>query len=417
MHTSTPSSSSITRRSAFAAFVFVRNTILIVGISLLLLLLAEGAVRMVLALRGSPARQDTPRSPMYGRSWVPLFNREFNATRAVHWQPYVYFRRGPAYHGTYLNLDSAGRRVTPQPASPAVPSARVFFFGGSTMFGSFQRDDHTIAAEASHRLQGLMEGKGRVDVTNFGEQGWVSTQELIELMLQLRAGNRPDVVVFVDGVNDGFATVQANHAGIPENEQKRVDEFTLGRKLDRTLAGHGLRSDLRALGALTLEGTHHLELTQQLKRLVSHREPTIAPAESLIRDMVRVYGENVRLVEALARAYNFTPIYVWQPTLQGTDKVMTPYEKRLAQIDAENAFDRRLTEVYRGAPTRLDSVIPMIASTRFIDATHAFQGKTLPAFTDPVGHNTEEAVPLIVDAFWPALQIAVRAKVHARLKA
>src|SRR4051812_12638235 len=120
MQTSTPSSSSITRRSALAFFTFIKNTILIVGISILLLLLAEGVVRVVLSLSGSRGRQDGPRSPMYGKSWVPQFNREFSATRAVQWRPYVYFRRGPAYRGTYVNLDSSGRRVTPQPSTPAI---------------------------------------------------------------------------------------------------------------------------------------------------------------------------------------------------------------------------------------------------------------------------------------------------------
>src|SRR5439155_17899889 len=124
------------------------------------------------------------------------------------------------------------------------------FFGGSTMWGTSQRDDHTIAAEAAHRLQALAGPNARVEVTNFGETGYVNTQELLQLMLELRAGHRPDVVVFYDGLNEVAATVQGGTAGLPQNESKRVAEFTMGRALDRTGFDQGLRFDLRRIALL-----------------------------------------------------------------------------------------------------------------------------------------------------------------------
>ena len=57
-------------------------------------------------------------------------------------------------------------------------------------------------------------------VTNFGETGYVSTQNLIALMLELRAGRRPDVVVFYDGVNDTYSAYSQQRAGLPHNESE-----------------------------------------------------------------------------------------------------------------------------------------------------------------------------------------------------
>ena len=94
------------------------------------------------------------------------------------------------------------------------------------MWGTSQRDDKTIPAEASRRLQALAGPSRRIEVTNFGENGYVLTQEVIELMLQLRKGNVPDIVVFFDGINDAGATVQWGEGGNTQNESKRVAEFT-----------------------------------------------------------------------------------------------------------------------------------------------------------------------------------------------
>lgn len=402
------------RRTALATLRFFSTLILVAGACVICLVLLEAVVRAWIGVSAARVSAATVAGPMAGKPWVRDFNKEFDATRNVQWEPYVYFRRIRPYHGKYVNIDSQGHRITPQPMTPTTPDARVFFLGGSTMWGSFQRDDHTVPAEASRRLQALVGAGHRIDVTNLGEQGWVNSQEVVELMLQLRAGQRPDVVVFMDGINDPFATLQAGKAGIPENEQKRATEFALGRKLDRTLYGHGLASDIRAIGALALAVLDHLETMQKLRTLVHRPDAPILAADSAARATAAVYEENVRIVEALSRAYDFTPIYLWQPTLHATDKKPTQFEARLLKSIAANPLQRRLGETYREMPRYLDSTMATIAHERFVDATHVFKDSTLPVFPDIVGHNTEESIPTIVDAFWPELQQVVAARLKAR---
>jgi hypothetical protein len=410
-----PYSEAVTiRRLAIGIWEFIRASWTIVGITLALVLVMETCVRV-----GGLGRQPpvATRDPQASQPWFADFMREFDMTRRQRWIPYLYFGRQPSYAGRYVNIDSAGHRVTPQPSMPAVPVARVFFFGGSTMWGTDQRDDHTIAAEAARRLQGIAGPGNRIQVTNFGETGYVSTQELLALMLALRSGNVPDVAVFFDGINDVFTTVQFGRAGIPQNESKRSKEFELGRAIDRTGAVPGLRRDLRAWRALGAVSVEQSALYDWLQSLKGRQRPNYVAADSAARSVVRTYAENVRLVEALAKSYGFEVVYVWQPNVHTTPKSLTPTEDSLMKGILADDFYRRSREVHLQIPRMLDSAMAALVPGRFVDETSLFRGDTLPVFVDRVGHNTEVAIPHIVDAFWPTLQGAVdrqRVRKHPR---
>jgi lysophospholipase L1-like esterase len=260
---------------------FIRSAWLMIGLTIAVFLCMESAYRLQRAGRekiyGAPS-PIPPDDPQIRADWFETFNREYDATRPQRWQSYLYWGRRPNFHGTYVNIDSAGHRVTPQPRTPAEPAARVFFFGGSTMWGTAQRDDHTIAAEAARRLQTLAPGS-RVEVTNFGESGYVSSQELIDLILALRSGQRPDVVVFYDGINDVGTTVQFGMPGLPQNENKRIAEFDLGRAIDRASFERGLGKDLRAWKRLTGQAFQQLALVEWAQRVKRRGPPTFAAAE------------------------------------------------------------------------------------------------------------------------------------------
>jgi lysophospholipase L1-like esterase len=256
----------------------------------------------------------------------------------------VYFGRKPSFDGRYVSLDSNGYRVTPQPTTPAVPAARVLFLGGSTMWGDFQRDSGTIAAVTARRLQTLAGPGQRIEVTNLGESGYVSTQEVIKLLLELRAGRRPDVVVFFDGINDVASTVQAGAPGLPQNESKRVAEFEMGRTIDPLTQPRGLKKELRALALLTKHALRQTAMVQWAREIGSGVNPAAISADSAARGTAHTYVENVRLVEALAAQYGFTPVYVWQPNLHTTNKVPQPFEKNLLGRLERDPFNRLIRD-------------------------------------------------------------------------
>jgi lysophospholipase L1-like esterase len=399
------------RQAAIRTWQFLHAFWLIIGMSIAILLLMESCIRVQRGVSermsgvkpGAPPADD----PQAKLPWFGQFNREYDETRPQRWKSYLYWGRQPSFTGRYVNIDSAGHRITPQPTTPVVPVARVFFFGGSTMWGTAQRDSMTIPAEAARRLQTLAGPGNRIEVTNFGESGYVTTQELIELELQLRAGNRPNVVVFYDGINDVGTTIQYGAPGIPQNESKRVSEFAMGRAIDRSGFARGLRRDLRAEGVLLSEGFNQLALVDWVKSKKASPPLTFISADSAARSTVRIYAENMRMVEALSKAYGFEAIYVWQPTVHATQKTLTPFEDRIVRRIKQDEFQLRTRGTQLAIPPIVDSAMATIAPGRFVNAISLFAGDTMSVFVDRIGHTTEASVPKIVDAFWPALEAAV----------
>jgi len=86
------------------------------------------------------------------------------------------------------------------------------------MWGWGARDDHTIA---SHLSKWLHARGYRVQVTNYGQFGYVSTQEAITLLRCLHRGERVDIALFYDGINEVFASAMNAVAGLPQNEWRR----------------------------------------------------------------------------------------------------------------------------------------------------------------------------------------------------
>ena len=128
------------------------------------------------------------------------------------------FERGQASAFTGIDLADVrseftnvvdGHRVTWRP--PAPPVATVWFFGGSTVFGLGQRDDHTIPSEFA---QAAWAAGLPVDVVNFGVHGDVHWMEANRLREALASGlPPPDLVVFYDGWNDLKSHVGTDTSG------------------------------------------------------------------------------------------------------------------------------------------------------------------------------------------------------------
>ena len=125
----------------------------------------------------------------------------------VHFEPYYHWKQFE-HVGKYINIDASGVRKTVK--DPNVKGGKkIFMFGGSTLWGHGSPDESTIPSIVQSHLGDAYE------VYNFGEDGFVSTQELNYLLYQLSLGNIPDAVIFYDGVNDGYAGTILPYQEIP----------------------------------------------------------------------------------------------------------------------------------------------------------------------------------------------------------
>lgn len=372
----------------------------VLGLSILLLLALEGAYRAQGAVRTALVGSAPPAHPYADSAWYHDLSREQEAANRLRWRPYVYFRR-EAFAGALLNIDSAGHRRTVQSSLPG--AALVLTFGGSTMFGADQRDERTIASGLARSLDGKV--PGGVEVRNLGETGYVFTQGVLELELQLRSGVRPAVVVFYDGINDVASAVQNREAGLPQNEINRARDFALGRQLFAWETG--IDDELRAVSAAGLALAQRIHVVRRLRQLLPAPAEPPYDADTLALAVARLYGGTVELVEALAGAYGFVPLYAWQPSLHGSTKPRTPFEASLmARLDA-SPFHRAMVDVHRAAPGLLRRHLPASAVPRFLDLSGVFADDSSAVFTDLIGHTTERANDRIVSVLAPHVERAL----------
>lgn len=103
---------------------------------------------------------------------------------------------GVAAHASkFLNVNEFGIRSNGEPRRDmqSIDNA-IWFFGGSTTFGSGISDQETIPAQLEKALV--------KPVVNFGVPTFYSAQEDMLLAQYLKSGYRPALVLFLDGVNE-----------------------------------------------------------------------------------------------------------------------------------------------------------------------------------------------------------------------
>tara|TARA_Y100001968_G_scaffold326004_1_gene368276 strand:+ start:608 stop:1744 length:1137 start_codon:yes stop_codon:yes gene_type:complete len=303
----------ILRRLTGATIGVVRYISFILGSTVLLLTLGHIALGL-LPVKNAPA--------------VPYFNesqimrelyKETEQAVAMDFAPYYHWK-GIPFSGKLVNIDDNGNRKTIKDPSPG--ATRIFCMGGSTMWGRGLPDPLTIPSILQQQLG------TNFDVHNFGEQAFVSVQELNYLLEKLAFGQVPEVVIFYDGVNDGYAGVYS--PAIPRDpqtvrlehhqriERQRSEDFwnLLGRavfnKTNYRLVYEYGQPDLPAWG-------------RQVKTEISDN----------VTKTLDAYEAFVRQAQAVAREYDFEVFFFWQPNIYSLGKPLTPYEEQiLADSDA-----------------------------------------------------------------------------------
>lgn len=292
----------------------------IVGVCLLALVAFELGLRATFCLKDAWVDQPVQNR---GKSWGADLLGEWAKLRTER-RSYVEWRRTP-FDGTYIKIDSRGiRRTWSDPdASTKGQPFRVFMFGGSTMWGTGARDDWTIPSLIAKCLAA---GNVSVEVVNFGETGYVTTQELMTLMLCLQRGDVPDIAVFYDGFNDTFSAFQGQPPGAPQNVAVERVQMNMNLVLGRFTTD--FRGMNRLVDALRRRVGSHAAAPEE------NREPgTIVAAQSeSIAGAVQTYEQNLRLIQSLGDAYGFSCHFFWQPVLY-TKRYPTDWESR-ATADA-----------------------------------------------------------------------------------
>ncbi|GIW87627.1 MAG: hypothetical protein KatS3mg108_1951 [Isosphaeraceae bacterium] len=370
---------------------------LMLGVALGLLLLLECLLRVGLMVKDALVVLPDPDPRVVaegydGASWVPLLFREQAAVQST-WHPYVTHRARP-FTGQLIRVEGDGLRRTVPAAGTPDGAPVVWLAGGSVAWGMGARDQATIASRMAARLA----SRGRpARVINRAQIGYVQTQELADILLALRAGERPDAIVLLDGVNEVLSAYQNGTAGWPQNEANRIAEFNL-RDDPARLVPALLRAAARHSALGRLARSLRLRLAGGLSVGPAYSAPW-SPERA--EQVAAICAANLQMMADLADRIGCSVIVAWQPLLF-SKRTMTDYEhaKAVEYAWLREPLDQSYEQLRRlSSPSqrlrildlsRLLDDVPSLVFTDFCHLTERGQDQIAAALTDALAAQWPE---------------------------
>jgi hypothetical protein len=265
--------------------------------------------------------------------------------------------------------------------------------GGSAVWGLAARDSFTIPSQVARRLRDR--GFDNVQVTNYGQPGYNSTQEATKLMVELAKGLRPDVVVVMDGYNDmslAFLYGRPGHAFSEDITQYKLD-----------LASRGFWAELFGLG-------RHSTLIRSMAgiRTLSFGPESLPPSiGDVCPSMAQYYGRVVRSMEAMSREYGFDIVFFQQAGDAISHKHRTVWERTFEPTPAQ------LLQ-WRHCSAEIDTVMGARLGQTYFPLYGIFDQDTGTVFTDRSSHTTERANGVVADHMVEVLTPLLRTRAARR---
>ena len=224
------------------------------------------------------------------------------------YEPLAQFRDAP-FSGKFVNITRAGYRKgrTDDPWPPVPGKFNIFVFGNSTGFGMGLPDWQTMP---TYLAEILTQRTGRkIAVYNFARAYYYSTHEMLLFQRLLMAGIKPDVAVFLDGLNEFY------HHDTEYVWSERLSRYVAQNRVTVANKLLALAYDLPAW-----------ELYQFVKRMIGEGAggEVVPPAQNQRRlaesanaidlDWVFArYRRNQSMIRSLAALHGVRPVFVWQP--------------------------------------------------------------------------------------------------------
>ena len=283
--------------------------------------------------------------------WAPAYFKELETLPSK-----VDFMLG--YHltdfdGRYITI-ADGHRVSYTPSDPEIT---VWFFGGSTLFGIGQRDDHTIPSVVARAAEadGL-----RIRAVNYGAAGFLNWQSLEQFEQLLSAGvPPPDLVVFYEGINETGVAFERTELG--DVRRGSISRFAISDEEKDMIRG-------------APDNTGKMDYDADGRRN--------QVMEELAADQ---YRRGSMLIDALAESYGVPLVRFWQPSPFA--KVPTPSDDELwkrLKLDPAGLPDSK---------QRYEAVLAR-SGVAAIDLTTVLDGVDRPIYFD--GAHTNELGARIV---------------------
>jgi len=282
------------------------------------------------------------------------------------------------YDAYTLFLQNTG--VRPTVFNEKSPDARrnktVWMFGGSTMRGTTDHDDRTVASFLAKDLNSA-QNKYRVTVVNFGTNSFNSLLETKYLQKQLVENpDAPDIVIFYDGAND--AKYFAEH---------RTPYGHHGYRRVRSLIESYYGSWFGLLKPVT--AAVYASFTKELWDKINQVYLPVDENSPLLTQMVDLTEKRYDFVNRTAKCFDAQFLLIWQPIIWVEDctvpEALKAKEKGIV-IDSE-----RFATVRKNFATPYNALSERLKEKPyFVSFKNALCGRTEAAYQHDGVHLTDE---------------------------
>jgi lysophospholipase L1-like esterase len=310
-----------------------------------------------------------------GTDWWPEYLEQMN---------WVFFDPGAAYnplrypemgevHTTYIDIVDGERRSW-QPPSCDCPTVEVWLYGGSTMVGMGQRDEHTIPSELAKLA---WEDGISLRVRNRGVLGDLHWEEAQRFAWDVESEEPPAFVVFYSGSNDVVGTQYRD--GLGAGLDGTPVDWTAENAVNDS---QGARRALERIPSLLGDDAPPWASIPP--------EPDVAPlgASELGAYVAKQYQRSRQVALRTADALDIGAAWFWQPA-----RYTRPPVASEPQADAEHEAYQR--EAYRAAAAGLASDVH--------DISDVFDLIPRAIFYDDV-HTNEEGAALVASAIYERIK-------------
>ena len=263
-----------------------------------------------------------------------------------------------------FGTDRRGYRLAEDvPEAKPPGTIRIAVLGGSALFGFSVASEDSIPSQIEARLR--RQGALNVEVLNFGMPGYFSTNELIQIGLQV-VYYEPDYVVVFDGFNDLSSEGYIRHYNhYVASYRAALDRANYGltsvsasfrNLLGSTYSGRALLAVLRTTESSFGEmNPQNIAAQQDMRQHLKGSDPALARA---------TYATNLRAIAGILEKFGIGYAFAMQPIHEPDVAVNTRY----------GVFEKTFFETCESIGATCYSFLPifdaMDAPSLFIDVVH-----------------------------------------------
>jgi len=227
--------------------------------------------------------------------------------RGYVYQPWVGYAE-PPFSSKLVNVDSDAfgfpvRRTINQQSDDTLPTVRIWAMGGSPTFGYQVSDEHTWPSQLSKILTKKARGDHlgvNIEVVNYGRASFYPSQETALLIDLLRSGQRPNLVIFMDGVTLG------------SSDDVPMFSPDMAREMHRMQFPPPLTEELNWVPIVRLANDlrHKLSHTSDTQPTHSRKRPS---QFQRIDNLVNMFKQNQEISAAISELYGVRTLFFLQP--------------------------------------------------------------------------------------------------------